>query len=176
MSLKYKVLKYVCVISLELVIAACVYNYAYENYKKSDETRFAIEKQLNKSEEDNVVFYGGDGESLKKAFENRIQKGEIIKKVPGKYRCKFTSVYKFKNEPVFSKYYIYNKKTNKKVGEGYIALAFEMIGDSYRSIESNPNYISYIKVDNPDNPDENYIVKEPGSVMDFEFEKIEEEK
>lgn len=172
-SKKYTILKYVCVISLELILTACVYDHVREVYINSDKERYAIEKQLNKSEEDNVVV---DDEPLKKAFQNRIQKDEVAKKAPGKYRCKFTSEYQYKKNPVFSKYYIYNKKTNKKVGEGYIAPTCEVIGDFEKSMEGDFNYITYIKVYNPDDSNESYIVKEPGSVIDFEFEKMEESK
>ncbi|SES14855.1 hypothetical protein SAMN02910429_02332, partial [Lachnobacterium bovis] len=50
-SKKYTILKYVCVIALELTLTACVYDHVREVYIHSDKKRYAIEKQLNKSEE-----------------------------------------------------------------------------------------------------------------------------
>ncbi|SES04518.1 hypothetical protein [Lachnobacterium bovis] len=171
---KYTILKYVCVISLEIVLAACIVKPHYDKYAcKDDLPPLAIKAQLKKAEKDNIS--GNEEEKpLKKALENRIKKGEIVKKTPSKYKCNILPVFDLKKDVYFTKYNIYNKKTNKKVGEGYIASTCEEIGDLEKSMEGDFNYITYIKVFNPDDPSENYEVKEPGYFTNFQFEKIKE--
>ncbi|SFG36437.1 hypothetical protein SAMN04487761_11469 [Lachnospiraceae bacterium C7] len=177
---KYTILKYVCVISLELILVACIYNSEYRAYMNKKESSIAIKKQLSLAEKDKVI-EKKQGESLKQAFENRIQKDEFVKKTTGKYECKFISGCKFPRNVYFTKYNVYNKKTNKKVGEGFIAPVNEKIGgeclERYVSDYSQyVSYIVYIKVFNPDNIEENYEVKEPGYFTEVCFKKVEEKK
>ncbi len=182
---KYTILKYVCVISVELVIAACVIDSYYEVYNKGEKKLIAIDKQLSLAEKDNVISKKKDNESLTEAFENRIQKGEVAKKVSGRYQCDFVPACKFEKNIYFTKYNIYNKKSNKKVGEGYIASVDEVIknknlyqcyvAENVISIDTyDVSYITYIKVHNPDDNTENYEVKEPGFFVNFDFKKIKE--
>ena len=77
---------------------------------------------------------------------------------------------------MFTKYNVYNKKTNRKVGEGYIALVDEKMDIDSLNYSNYISYITYIKVFNKDNPSENYEVKEPGFLTSFDFEKIEVNK
>lgn len=173
---KYTILKYVCVISLELTIAACVSTQYFKKYDdKYKLPLFSLDKQIKKAEKDDIV---EENESLKKAFENRIKKGEYAKKVPGKYKFNNVSEITFKPDKkiVFTKYNVYNKKTNRKVGEGYIALVDEKMDIDLLNYSNYISYITYIKVFNKDNPSENYEVKEPGFLTSFDFEKIEVNK
>ncbi|WP_022749832.1 hypothetical protein [Lachnobacterium bovis] len=174
---KYTILKYVCVISLEIVLAACIVKPHYDKYAcKDDLPPLAIKAQLKKAEKDNIS--GNEEEKpLKKALENRIKKGEIVKKTPSKYKCNILPVFDLKKDVYFTKYNIYNKKTNKKIGEGYITFVGRIIGndaDVYLMHSNFMGYITYIKVFNPDDPSENYEVKEPGYFTNFQFEKIKE--
>ncbi|WP_029067174.1 hypothetical protein [Lachnobacterium bovis] len=182
---KYSILKYVCVISVELVIAACVIDSYYKVYNKGEKKLIALDKQLSLAEKDNVISKKEDNESLTEAFENRIQKDEVAKKVPGRYQCEFVSACKFEKNIYFTRYDIYNKKSNKKVGEGFIAAAKGVINDKdisqcyiYENAISKMtyevSYITYIKVYNPDNKDENYEIKEPGIFVNFDFKKVKE--
>ncbi|WP_029067520.1 hypothetical protein [Lachnobacterium bovis] len=170
---KYTILKYVCVLSLELVCVAWLIQSNYKGYREGkDKHLYAVEKLSSQWEKDTVVAEKDEKESLNQAFENRIQKGEVAKKLPGKYQCKFVNACKFEKNIFFTKYDIYNKKMNKKVGEGYIASVKEI--DAIYKIYTP--YITYIKVYNPSDKNENYEVKEPGYFSNFDFTKVEEDK
>ena len=70
---KYTILKYVCVISLELILVAFVYNSEYRAYMNKKESSIAIKKQLSLAEKDKVI------EKSKENLLNRLLKIEFKK-------------------------------------------------------------------------------------------------